>query len=127
MVVRVLKIRNPQIIYYEGELLVWLIRENESGPRVIVEFVSDRIAPSQVMRKGTNQMAGTPKARHPTPSPGLGSIFSCPFTRGEAESTAGYFYLLHLLLLGYTKVFLLQAWVHGGPLCTVKNVNRKAN
>jgi hypothetical protein len=33
VVVRVLKIRNPQIIYYEGELLVWLIRENEIGTR----------------------------------------------------------------------------------------------
>jgi hypothetical protein len=47
-----------------------------SGPRVIVEFVSDRIAPSQVMRKGTNQMAGTPQGPPSYTFPGTWQYFS---------------------------------------------------
>ena len=78
-----------------------------------------------MVRKGTDQMAGAPKAHNPTLSPDLAVFFSCPERGCKTESTAGYFYPLPLLLLSYTKVFLLQGWVHGGTLCTVKNVNRK--
>lgn len=68
------------------------------------------------MRKGTNQMAGTPKARHPTPSPGLGSIFQLSLHPGEAESTTGYFLSPPLAFAWLYESFFVTGLGAWGPV-----------
>jgi hypothetical protein len=62
-------------------------------------------------------------------SPGLGVFFSRPLSSGE-EGLARLSHPRDIFISSpcfawLIESFLLQGWVHGGPLCTVKNVSRK--